>query len=136
MSAIINKGAVGTEPIWQDRARLTFFALPWTFTKYTLLEDKLKIDSGLLTRKHDDVRLYRVLDVSVEETLIQRIFGLGNLHIKSSDKSLGDFTMKNIKGATDVSDAISEAAEAARKSNKVSTREFIGNDSTDDNIDE
>ena len=59
--------------VWKARKR-TWFGLPWTFTVYTLTEDKILIESGLFTSKQDEVRLYRIMDVSLTRNLIQKIF--------------------------------------------------------------
>lgn len=123
--------ANGEEILWKDRQRLLLFALPFTFTKYTLTNKKLKVDKGLLTVNHDICQLYRILDASVSESLFQRIFGLGNIELQTSDKSLGNFTMKNIKHPVEVCDTILHNVENIRSQKKVSTREFIGGDSDD-----
>ena len=123
--------------LWQDRQRIWFLGLPLTFTKYTLTSDKLKIDRGFLTRQHDEVRMYRVLDVSVKQTLGQRIIGVGDILVRTSDRTLRDFTMKNIKNVLTISDLISEMAECEREAKRVSTREFIGgNMSSDDGFED
>ena len=51
------------EIIWKDRKRI-FFGLPWTFTKYSISEDRLFISTGFFSVKEDEVRLYRIMDVS------------------------------------------------------------------------
>ena len=33
---------------YQERKRILFFGLPWTFTKYTISQDMITIDEGLL----------------------------------------------------------------------------------------
>ena len=52
------------ELVWQDRKRV-WCALPWTFTKYELSREKLIIKSGCFTQHQDEVRLYRILDLSL-----------------------------------------------------------------------
>ena len=43
-----------TTPVFQERKRLLFFGLPWTFTKYTLSASLLTIDRGFLNTVQDD----------------------------------------------------------------------------------
>ena len=86
---------------WKDRKRI-IFGLPWTFTKYSLTEDRLFISTGLLSTKEDEVRLYRIMDLSLERKLWQRLFGLGTIKCCSADKTLGDFEIKNIKDSKNV----------------------------------
>lgn len=49
--------------VWSDRKRIAF-GLPWTFTKYTLTKEKLLIHTGMLNTQEDEVRLYRIMDVT------------------------------------------------------------------------
>ena len=46
--------------LWTDRKRRTIFALPLSFTKYTVTESKLIIQSGCFNLKEDEIQLYRV----------------------------------------------------------------------------
>lgn len=44
--------------------------------------------------REDEVRLYRIIDISLNRTLGQRMFGLGTIKCCSADKTLGDFEIK------------------------------------------
>ncbi len=71
--------------IWSDRRRL-WCGLPWTFTTYRLTEDRLFVKSGFLNLREDEVRLYRIKDLVLRRSLLQRMFGLGTIQIISSEK--------------------------------------------------
>ena len=60
--------------VWSDRKRIAF-GLPWTFTKYTLTKEKLLIHTGMLNTQEDEVRLYRIMDVTLRRSLWERMFG-------------------------------------------------------------
>ncbi len=109
---------------WRQR-KCNGLGLPWTFTVYALSEDRLFIDSGVLSKKQDEVRLYRILDISLRRSLGQRIFGLGTIHICSSDKTKKDFDLINIKHSQDIKEMISEMVERERDRKRVSSREFM-----------
>lgn len=64
-----------------ERKRLLFFGLPWTFTKYTITPSMLTIDQGLLKTEENDCYMYKVQDVKLTTTLLERIFGLWNDHL-------------------------------------------------------
>ena len=123
------------EYIWQDRKRLLFFGLPWTFTKYGLSEDRLFLTKGFLNVTEDEVRLYRIMDVSLKRTIGQRIFGLGTVKICSSDQTLKDFELINVKKPKEVKELISEAVEKERVAKRVISREEFHHDSHDDDDD-
>lgn len=118
---------------WYDRKRI-WCGLPWTFTKYGLSEDRLFVETGLFTTKHYDVRLYRIMNTSMSRTLIQKIFGLGTIHIDGTDKDLGCFDMVNVKNCDVVKEMLDSAVEAERVRNKVVVREYAsdGDDLDDD----
>lgn len=109
--------------LWADRKRVLFLGLPLSFTTYRLTTNRLFINSGLLTQKQDEVRLYRITDVSLTRTLVQRIFGLSTIHCNSSDKTLGNFSIINVKDGEDVKELLSERVEAERMARRVYTRE-------------
>ncbi|RGS41725.1 PH domain-containing protein [Coprococcus eutactus] len=116
--------------VWKDRKR-TLFGLPWSFTKYSLSDDRLFISTGFLSTKEDEVRLYRIMDISLNRTLGQRIFGLGTIKCCSADKTLGDFEIKNIKKSKDVKELLSEMVENERNRKKVTSREFIDHEDSE-----
>jgi len=113
--------------IWKERKR-NALGLPWTFTKYALTDDRLFITSGLLKTVEDEVRLYRIMDLSLSQTLSQKIFGIGTILVSSADKSMRDFEIKNIKKPRDVKEQLSKLVEENRDKKRVTNREFMGED--------
>ena len=92
--------------VWSDRKR-NWLGLPWTFTVYGLTEDRLFIKTGVLNIHEDEVRLYRILDLSLRKTLWQRMVGLGTIHVDSSDKTMKAFDISNIRNCEDVKEQLS-----------------------------
>ena len=117
--------------LWKDRKR-TIFGLPWSFTVYELDEERLFIRAGFLTKKEDEVRLYRIMDVGLTRTFGQRIFKLGTIKCASADKSLGNFEIKNIKKSREVKEILSEHVEEQRDKKRVTNREFMHDHGFDD----
>ena len=119
------------ELIWKDRRR-TLFGLPLSFTKYELDEERLFIKTGVLTQKEDEVRLYRIMDLSLTRTLGQRIFGVGTIHCSSGDKTLGDFDIVSVKNPSEVKETLSKLVETQRDKKRVTNREHMTAQSDDD----
>ena len=119
------------EVIWHDRKRI-FCGLPWTFTKYSLTKDRLFIETDLFNYKQNETRLYRILDLQLTRSFIQRIFGLGTIKVCSSDKALGNFDIKNIKFSSNVKELLSVNIEEQRQKNRVSSREFMSGTDIED----
>ena len=124
--------------VWRERKRV-FFGLPWTFTIYSASEEILYIKRGLLNQSEDEVRLYRITDISLKRKLWQRWFGLGTIHCCSGDKTMKDFDILNIKNSKEIKKQLSEMVEKQRVEKRVGSREYINGgdeDVTDEHYDD
>ncbi|MHB8131440.1 MAG: PH domain-containing protein, partial [Mobilitalea sp.] len=65
--------------VFKERKRWLFLGLPFTFTVYTVQEDKLTIQEGLLNQKTNDCYMYKVQDATLQRSLMERVFGLGTV---------------------------------------------------------
>ena len=110
--------------IWKDRKR-PIFGLPLSFTKYKLTNEKIIIESGLLSITQEEIRLYRIMDVTVRCSLWQRLFKVGTIHCCSADKSTPEFDIKDVKNPIQVKDLISKSVEEERNRKKIASREFM-----------
>lgn len=119
--------------LWQDRKR-PIFGLPLSFTKYKLLENKLLIDTGVLSVNQEEIRLYRIMDLTLKRSIWQRLFGVGTIHCCSADKSTPEFDIKDVKNAFEVKELLSNQIEQERDKKRVSGREFFSD--ADDEIHE
>ncbi len=113
-----------TPSIWYDRKR-TLFGLPWSFTKYRLTEDRLYVTSGLFNTRHEEIRLYRMLDVTLNRSFGEKLFGLGTLHLCSADRSTPELEIKRIKHSQKVLNLLSDAIEQQRTEKGIIGREFF-----------
>ena len=93
--------------VWTERKRI-WCGLPLTFTIYSYDEERFYIKTGFLNQREDEVRLYRVQDLTVTRSFIQRIFGMGSIHVNSSDKTMGDFGIVKIKNVQEVKEKLSD----------------------------
>ncbi|MCM1179257.1 MAG: PH domain-containing protein [Clostridium sp.] len=117
--------------LWSDKKR-TLFGLPLSFTKYMLSEERLFIEQGFLNKKEDEVRLYRIMDISLTRSFLQRIFGVGTIHCCSADKSMGDFDILSIKNPKDVKEQLSQLVETQRDTKRVTNREYMSDEHDND----
>jgi len=127
--------------LWKERKRI-WCGLPWTFTVYSFDEERIFVDTGFFNKRQDEIRMYRVLDITVTRKFGQRIFGMGSIQLKTSDKTMGDFEIRNIKNVLEVKRQLSDLIEANREKKRITGREFMttGSDMDfelpDDDIDE
>lgn len=117
------------DTIWTDRKR--HFGLPISFTKYSLSEDRLFRETGLLNLNEEEVLLYRVRDVSLSRSLWQRIFGVGTITVHSSDKTSPTLEVINVKDSKSVKELIFTNVEKAKEERRMRATELL-DDGTED----
>ena len=116
--------------LWRERRR-TIFGLPLSFTVYKLTEEKLLIESGFLNKKEEEVRLYRIMDVTLRRSLGERLFGLGTIHCCSADQSTPEFDVSRVRNSAQVKEMLSDLVEKERAAKRVTSREFMDGDVDD-----
>ena len=112
--------------IWKDRKR--YFGLPLSFTRYALSEDRLFLSVGFLNIKDDEILLYRVRDIDTSRSLWQRLFGVGTVVVMSSDKSMPNLVLKNVKDPVGVKELIHEHVEEMKIRRRVRVGEIMTSD--------
>ncbi len=119
-----------------ERKRWLFLGLPFTFTKYIIKENVLTIDSGLLKKVENDCYMYKVQDVELVTTLMERIVGIGTVICYTGDTTHPKLILSHIKNARAIKDFILEASEQARMKRRTLNTLDIGAMSEDmDSID-
>lgn len=110
--------------IWQDKKR--FMGMPLSFTKYKLAEDRLFVETGLLSTKYEEVVLYRVRDISLSRNLWQKMFGVGTITVQSSDVTLPTLIIKNVKNSFETKELIHKSVESIKIARRTRVNEVIG----------
>jgi len=80
---------------------------------------RLVFRSGVFNRKTEEIELYRVRDSSLDEPLLLRLFGTGNIVLYATDSSAATFVLRAVKAAADVRQKLRAAVEAARDQKRV-----------------
>ena len=119
-----------------ERKRWLFFGLPFTFTKYTIKEDLMTIDSGLLKTAENDCYMDKVQDVELTVSLIERIFGMGTIKCFTGDTTNSILMIEHVKNAKTIKDFILDASEKARLKRRTLNTLNIGAEDIDDVLDE
>ena len=95
-------------------------------------QQKLLIESGFLSKKEEEVRLYRIMDLTLLRPLGQRMWGLGTIHCCTADKSTPEFDILKINDSARVKNLISDLVEQQREEKRVVGREFMSEDEEHD----
>ena len=111
-----------------ERKRWLFFGLPFTFTKYTVKEDLITIDSGLLKTAQNDCYMYKVQDVTLKNSFGERLFGLGSIVCYTGDTTNPQLLIEHVKNAKEIKQYILEQSEIARRKRRTMATLDIGVD--------
>ena len=109
-----------------ERKRWLFLGLPFTFTTYHVKENLITIESGLLRKTENDCYMYKVQDVELVTSLMERIMGLGSVVCYTGDVTHPQLVLIHIKHAREIKDFILEAAEEARQKRRTMNTLDIG----------
>ena len=112
------------EYLWKDRRRR--LGMPLSFTRYSMTEDRFFLETGFFNIRTEEVLLYRVRDISLERKLGQRLFGVGSIRLVSSDKTMPEIIIKNIKHPVDVKELIHKQVEEMKTKRRMRFGEITG----------
>ena len=118
-----------------ERKRWLFLGLPFTFTKYTIKEDMITIQSGLLKTIENDCYMYKVQDVQHTATLIEKMFKLGTVVCHTGDTTHPQLVLDHIKNSKVIKEFILKQSEEARLKRRTVNMLDIGSGAMED-IDE
>jgi len=105
------------------------FVMFWQYLKvkssiYEFTSERLILKKGIFNRLTDQVELYRVKDIRLEEPFLMRIFGLGNIVLVTSDKTLGDILLPAMRDSENLKDKIRHTVEKLREKKNVREMDF------------
>jgi uncharacterized membrane protein YdbT with pleckstrin-like domain len=101
--------------------------IPWALwraavtqnTVYTLTDQRLKFTRGVLTKVTDDLELYRVRDTKFQQDFFERLCGLGEIVLYTTDETSTEIRLPYIKDAEAVREKIRGLVEARRDAKRV-----------------
>ena len=100
--------------LWRQRKR-NWCRTPFTFTVYMLTDQEMSIKTGIFNEKFNLIKLFRIVDISVERTFLQRLFGLSTLVLDTRDQSSGNgvVVLKNVVHGFEVRRVMQEAVDSS-----------------------
>ena len=101
--------------VYIERKRTKFLGLPLSYTKYTISGERLRITSGFLSITEDDCFMYKIQDVRLTRSFMERIFKLGTITCYTGDTTHPKLELEHIKQAGTIKDFIMYSSEEARR---------------------
>jgi uncharacterized membrane protein YdbT with pleckstrin-like domain len=83
--------------------------------RYEVTSERVKITTGLLSRKTNEMELYRVRDYSVDEPFWLRLVGCGNIVLVTADRTTPSFVLRAVPHAATLKDQIRTHTERMRQ---------------------
>ena len=115
--------------LWKDRKHHLWF--PLSFTSYYIEDDRLMIKKGLLNTTLDETLLYRIVDITFQQTLAGKIFGTGNVILRTKADASGEIVLENIAKPLEVRKMLSKMVEESRDKRNIVGKEFYSMDHGD-----
>lgn len=125
----------GRQSQWQNLGWFVFSLLllpiPWALWRwldvrcrtYVLTDQRLTMTHGVLTKVTDDLELYRVRDTRMQQTLLQRMLGLGEVILSTTDASTPEFRLRWLPQPEALRETVRGLVEARREAKQVRTLE-------------
>lgn len=99
---------------FNERKRWLFFGLPFTFTKYHIVDDMITVTEGLFKTTENDCYMYKVQDVEMTRTLAEKIVKVGTVICYTGDTTHPTLVIKHVKHCKEIKEFILRASEEAR----------------------
>jgi uncharacterized membrane protein YdbT with pleckstrin-like domain len=90
----------------------------WLETKsvhYTITNQRVKTEKGIFSKLTENLELYRVKDISLEQPFFLRIFGRGNIYLETNDASTPYLILHAIPKAPVIEESIRNSIENRRQ---------------------
>ncbi len=91
---------------------------------YELTTERLKQTRGVFAKRTEELELYRVKDLAVEQPLFLRLFSLANVILETSDKSSPRVALEAVPRAQELGDTIRRQVEELRQRKRVREVDF------------
>jgi uncharacterized membrane protein YdbT with pleckstrin-like domain len=91
---------------------------------YEVTTERIRVSTGILTRRTDELELYRVEDLTLVEPLPLRLLGRGNIELSTNDTSNPKLVLPAIRAAAQLREALRKAVEERREKKRVRVTEF------------
>jgi hypothetical protein len=88
-------------------------------THYEVTSDRIEHSRGILDRKVDNLDMFRVMDLKMRRSILDCIFGIGQVTVITSDKTDPEFTFEKVRGCRKLYDVIKKASLEADQGQRV-----------------
>ena len=120
------RGIRGQEVAFRERKRWLFLGLPWTFTVYRISNKLINVSAGFLSKKEDDCYMYKITDVRLERSFLERLVGVGTVSCYSAAVTDPTLVLKHVKHCVEIKDFILEESDRERIARRTVNMQDVG----------
>ena len=120
------RGIRGQEVAFRERKRWLVLGLPWTFTVYRISNKLINVSAGFLSKKEDDCYMYKITDVRLERSFLERLVGVGTVSCYSADVTDPTLVLKHVKHCVEIKDFILEESDRERIARRTVNMQDVG----------
>ena len=87
-------------------------------TEYRLFQDSIEVESGLVSRRIENIQLFRVRDLGLAQSMLNRLAGVGDVIVTSTDQSAPHYRLRGVEDPRALYDQLRELvsrSQAARR---------------------
>jgi len=77
-------------------------------TEYRVYQESIELESGLLSRNIENLQLFRVRDLKLRQSVLGRLFGVGDVTVTSTDQSTPHLTVHGVENPRAVYETLRE----------------------------
>lgn len=101
---------------------------------YEFTSERMRIYEGVLNQEINEVELYRVKDTRLEKPFWLRLFGLSNIILTTSDRSLTTIEIRAVRDGIEIREKLRKQVELLRDKKRVREVDFEGRGGDSDDI--
>ena len=91
---------------------------------FEVTNERVKWRRGILTKRTDELELYRVMDATLVEPFLLRMVNAGNIEIRCSDATTPNLVLPAVKNAAELREKLRVSIENVRTKKGVRVTEF------------
>lgn len=119
---------------WLNLSCLLILPIPWAIARWIqrraevieITTQRLRVTRGVLSKRTDELELYRVRDITFLQPLMLRMFNKGTLLLTTGDSTSPELRLEGIPADPTLRDRFREAVEECRDRKRARVSEIEG----------
>jgi membrane protein YdbS with pleckstrin-like domain len=83
--------------------------------RFRITDAGIDFEHGVLSKEIETIQLWRVRHIDFQQTLFERLFGIANIRVMTTDKSDAELVIRGIPNAREVFERLKDALQVARQ---------------------